>query len=307
MEPRVSVAIITYNQEEFVSETLNSVLHQDYRDYEIVVSDDGSTDGTVRILKEYEEAYPDKVRVVLSDSNTGITENCNRALRACTGKYIAWLGGDDLFYPGKLSSQVRALEHHSDCSLSYHSVRVFESQTGNTIEISNEHDPYIQTLPEILWQGVSLPSSSVVVRRDCCPANGFDSEVPVASDWLFYLETLLRGKAVKIRGVFGAYRRHGRNVTNHSILNDMEITFSRIQTLRPDLRRYVARALSITYYREGRRLLSSRQLRQARRLFVRSLLADVTYPQSLLWLVISLVDRRLLRLLKKSGKWIVSR
>ena len=82
--PKVSVAIITYNQRHFIPETLSSVLEQNYDDLGIVVADDGSTDGSQELLLDYQRRYPDVIKLVLSEQNQGITKNCNKAFFACT-------------------------------------------------------------------------------------------------------------------------------------------------------------------------------------------------------------------------------
>ena len=107
--PKVSVIVPIYNQAQFIRETVESVLGQDHPNIELVLSDDGSTDGTSDMLREYAERDPSRVKVVASEQNTGIAGAFNRALDAHTGEYIAWLGGDDVMLPGKLSRQVAAL------------------------------------------------------------------------------------------------------------------------------------------------------------------------------------------------------
>src|SRR5690554_3312559 len=104
--PLVSIAIVTYNQKHFLKECIESCLAQDYQNTEIVVADDGSTDGTHELLKEFAEKHPGKFVLRISEINQGITKNHNVAQFACSGKYIAWMGGDDLMLPRKISKQV---------------------------------------------------------------------------------------------------------------------------------------------------------------------------------------------------------
>ncbi len=99
--PLVSVAVITYNQKEFLRECIESILAQDYPNLEIVIADDASSDGTQDMLRDYDVQFPDKFVLKLAGRNQGITANSNEAHFACTGKYIAWMGGDDLMLPGK--------------------------------------------------------------------------------------------------------------------------------------------------------------------------------------------------------------
>jgi glycosyltransferase involved in cell wall biosynthesis len=127
--PKVSVIVPVYNQLPFIRETADSVLAQDHANLELVLSDDGSTDGTVDILREYAERDP-RVRVVASERNTGIAGAFNRALDAHTGEYIAWLGGDDVMLPGKVSRQVAVLQSRSDVIGCCHDAEVFDSESG---------------------------------------------------------------------------------------------------------------------------------------------------------------------------------
>jgi len=115
--PKVSVLIVTYNQKDYIRETLDCVLNQDYPNIEIVVADDASTDGTSDIILTYAALYPDRVIPLLADKNGGITVNCNRAFFKCTGEFIAILGGDDLFYAGKIKEQVSCMMTTPTCNL----------------------------------------------------------------------------------------------------------------------------------------------------------------------------------------------
>src|SRR3954452_367173 len=108
--PKVSVIVPIFNQAPYIRETVDSVLAQDHENLELILSDDGSTDGTGEILREYAAHDPERVRVVSSERNTGIAGAFNRALDAHTGDYIAWLGGDDVMLPGKLGRQVAVLQ-----------------------------------------------------------------------------------------------------------------------------------------------------------------------------------------------------
>src|SRR5690606_18656769 len=137
-EPLVSIAIITYNQKEFLKECIESCLAQDYPNLEIVVADDGSTDGTHDLLNDYDMKHPDKFVLRLSKENQGITKNSNAAHFACTGKYVAWIGGDDLMLPGKISKQVEFMEMNPDCTICYHDMDVFDSDSNETIYIQSK-------------------------------------------------------------------------------------------------------------------------------------------------------------------------
>lgn len=112
MTPLVSVCMTTYNHEKYISQAIESVLGQRTTfAVEVVVGEDCSTDSTLAVCRKYEEQYPDRVRVVASESNIGMHRNYRRTIEACRGKYIAMLDGDDWFSDmDKLQIQVEQLE-----------------------------------------------------------------------------------------------------------------------------------------------------------------------------------------------------
>lgn len=236
--PLISVHVITYNQAHFIHETLQSILAQDYKNIEIIVADDGSTDGTANIIREYSNQYPGKIIPLLDGSNLGITGNSNRGLQACKGKYIAFIGGDDLFLPSKISTQVRYMEANPNCTLSYHDLDVFQSETGKTIRKFNSGNgsqyPHQGGVETLIKYGCYCGGCSVMVRRSSTPSHGFDPHVFVASDWLFWIETVIDGgKTGYIPEVLARYRRHQGNVTSHSNSVDVLLTAALVDAKYP--------------------------------------------------------------------------
>lgn len=130
--PDVSVRIITYNQRPFIERTIESVLAQETEyDYEIVVGEDCSTDGTAEIVREYGRRFPSKIRVLEAEENLGANQNDIRSRAACRGRYIALLDGDDYWTdPGKLQKQVRFLEENADFVMCFHNARVLDQVEG---------------------------------------------------------------------------------------------------------------------------------------------------------------------------------
>lgn len=212
--PLVSVAIITYNQKDYLKECIESVLEQNYTNIEIVVADDCSKDGTQEMLKEYNEKYPNKFILKLSEINQGITKNSNLAHFACNGKYIAWMGGDDLMLPNKISKQVEYMESNSECTICYHNLDVFQSETDKTLYLYNHKMKIDGNIKDAIKYGVINGACSTMVRTEKIPKNGFNDFLPVASDWFYWIETLSCGGTINyIDEVLGRYRRHKGNVT----------------------------------------------------------------------------------------------
>lgn len=217
--PLVSVFMPTYNQKNFVKEAIESILMQDYENIEIVACDDGSTDGTQEVLKEYHEQYPDKFVLQLSKKNQGITKNCNICLTACKGKYIAFFAGDDLMLPGKIKKQVEYMEKHPSCTICYHNLESFDSDTGKTLSyFNNKNNSHQGDVRIAIRYGTFNGGASNMVRRDKIPSHGYDERVPMASDWLFWVEILVIGGEVHyIDEVLGKYRRHSENTTSTKV------------------------------------------------------------------------------------------
>lgn len=213
----VSVTVPTYNHAAFIADCLDSILEQDYPAIEIVVADDRSEDSTTSIVEKYAVRYPDVIRVLSSDVRLGITLNANRAWLASSGKYVSTMAGDDLMRPGKLSRQVQLMEADDTCSLCYHDLEVFDSQTGETLYRWNQvrgHPPLEGTAENIIIFGTFIGACSAMVRRSSAPAAGFDPRIPIASDWLFFIECTARGGTIRyIDEPLGAHRRHANNVT----------------------------------------------------------------------------------------------
>jgi glycosyltransferase involved in cell wall biosynthesis len=259
--PLVSVAIVTYNQREYLREAVESVLLQDYPNIEIVIADDGSTDGTHELAKEYSNKFPGRFVLVLSDINRGITANSNAAHFACSGKYISCLAGDDLMLPSKIRKQVEILELHGDCNIVCHNLEVFDSLHRKKPYLFNKKWKHnVNDVILLIKEGAINGACSNMIRKSAAPINGFNVELRVASDWLFWVDCLKDGgKIYYIDEVLGKYRMHANNVTNikssmrEIAINDHLRTCDILQTQYPNLKKMIDERRSVLY-RAGRHI-----------------------------------------------------
>lgn len=224
----VSVVIITYNQEAFINDAIQSVLEQDYSDFEVIVADDGSSDGTRKIIQNLANKFPGKVIPALGDANEGIAANANRGLKLVRGEFIAWLGGDDLMLQGKLSKQVDLLNSRSDAAGCVHDAEVFQSETGEILGVFSEWANGHVGLKEggvKLWfeQGYKMLPSTMMFRSVAAPSHGLDVRLKYTNDWLFDVEVFHQSKVAVLNEVLGKYRRHGANVTGSDALNTIAV------------------------------------------------------------------------------------
>lgn len=276
-QPLVSVHIIIYNMIDFIEETLRSSLEQDYDNLEVIASDDGSTDGTQDIIREFAARYPGRLVPLIGNTNIGHTGNSNRGLAACKGKYIAFQGGDDVFLPGKIKAQVEWMEADERRVLCAHDYEAFDSATGNRLFLGSEHTPLTtgRGASHIVRNGTVWGGLTVMVRAAAVPAHGFDKHIPIVSDWIMWIDCLASGGEYGyVPGVLARYRRHERNISKSGmqILQDdqfatLAVTESRNPHLLGDVR--VGRAR--LYRSAGMKHMRAGDARQARRFWRHSL------------------------------------
>jgi glycosyltransferase involved in cell wall biosynthesis len=215
-KPLVSVFMPAYNQVEFVAEALQSAIDQDYPNLQVVAGDDSSTDGTAEIIMEYAHKYPDRVTPIVGEPHLGITRNCNRVLKACTGKYIAFHAGDDVYLPGKISTQVEWLEADERRVLCGHDVEAFDSDTGRRLYLWSKVYGLRRGWGADLIVRYHVPYGGVTVmlRAAAMPAYGYDERVAIISDWKLWIDCLAGGGYFGyVEGIYARYRRHAQSLT----------------------------------------------------------------------------------------------
>lgn len=168
--PTVSVILPTFNRKKYVVAAVQSVLAQTYKDFELIVLDDGSTDGT----KEALEAFGTCIRYVYQ-ANAGRSNARNHALRLARGRYIAFLDSDDLFLPHKLGVQVQFLDDHQRYGMVYTSAKCI-SEDGSPLPhafTASASGRIYQQIAFFVPVTVALPT--VMIRREVLmQVGGFD-------------------------------------------------------------------------------------------------------------------------------------
>src|SRR5690554_2111531 len=142
-KPLVSVFCVSYNHEQFIAQALDGFIMQQVDfDFEIVISDDCSTDNTRAIIEKYKNKYPHVFKDVSPQKNLGMQKNWMHTLSACTGTYIALCEGDDYWTdPNKLQKQVDFLEANEEYSLCVHNY-VFYNQNEKVSTIPKKRNNY---------------------------------------------------------------------------------------------------------------------------------------------------------------------
>lgn len=202
--PKVSVIIPTYNRDKFISDTIDSVLNQTFKDFEVIVIDDGSTDNTKSVLKK----YGTRIRV-LEQTNLERAVARNNGVKNSSGKYIAFLDSDDLWMKNKLEKQVEILEQNKDIILTYCScLRVDEE--GKKIKIAKRQlQGFSGNVKEHLLLRNCIVSPTPVLRREYFnKTEGFKSQYIPYEDWEFWIRFSLLGQFYFINEPLACYRIH---------------------------------------------------------------------------------------------------
>ncbi len=208
---KASVLIVTCNHDRYIDQALASVLDQQTGfDFEIIISEDASTDGTTDIVRGWADRYPGRIRLILSEKNVRSNQVVARAFHAARGDYVALLDGDDFWTSrDKLARQVAVLDSDPALALCFTNAEVVDSEGEPTGRLwTPPHIPERLSLAD-LWQGNPFATCGSLFRRACVPAipGWYDGFFPV-TDWPLYLLFARQGDIAYIPEPMGAYRLH---------------------------------------------------------------------------------------------------
>ena len=221
--PEISVVIPTRDRLQLVLAALDTVLLQAGVDLEVIVVDDGSSDGTADAVR----ALPDsRVRVVRNEVSGGVSRARNAGVAVSTGPWIAFLDDDDLWAPGKLSAQLAALKA-ADAHISFTSAVEIDAERRPRFLIQA---PVAESLLSRLLVSnvVGTPSSVVVSREAFDRVEGFDPAFSVLADWDLWLRVLEGHDAAPCPEVLIAYTKHAHNMHVEATL-EMVAEFSALR------------------------------------------------------------------------------
>lgn len=213
-DPLVSVIVPCYNREPYLREALDSALAQTFRDYEVILADDASTDRSAEIAKE----YGDRVRLVALTRHVGLPGVVrNMALEQARGRYMAFLDSDDAWYPGKLERQVVFMESHPDLPLCHTYCHVVDA-SSRVLHVRHESMlPPTGPCFEQLLTHCFVSTSTVMVRADVFQAiGGYFSSDPffrVGEDYECFLRVAQKYAFGLLPEVLGRYRRSDAGMT----------------------------------------------------------------------------------------------
>lgn len=223
MSPLVSVIIPAYNCERFISETIESVINQTFRDFELLIIDDGSTDGQKKIIDQF-VARDVRVKYIYQ-KNQGVSAARNNGFKQSQGKFIAFLDSDDVWLPENLQLKLNKFGSgnvglvHSDASIINESSEKMEST------LSGMEGDLLDSL--LLWDGTQIPGpSSILIKREVINAIGlFDENLSTAADKDFFFRVAAQFKIGRVRQVTWQYRMHLDNMHKNLVIMEEDVLF----------------------------------------------------------------------------------
>ena len=196
--PLISVCMPVYNRREYISECIKSVLNQTFSNFEFIIVDDGSTDGTTDLIQEFKDE-----RIRLIKSKHDYIASCNKMLDEARGKYVARMDSDDIMMPDRLEFQYNYMESHPEVDI-----------LGGSIERFGDYeDPYIPPIGDVsiqdLLSGGCIVNPTNFMRLDKINATGirYDKDFNYAEDYHFFACAIMSGLRLRnVDKVFLKYR-----------------------------------------------------------------------------------------------------
>ena len=211
--PEVSVIIPAYNSARYVTDAVDSVLAQTFKDFEVLVIDDGSTDDTESVMRR----YGSQVRYI-RQQNGGVSVARNRGIRESRGRYVAFLDADDTWYAHKLERQLAAIEKQADYRVCYSAFTVVDSDLM-PLGITRS-DRSASALDDLLTRGNVVGSICTVIceRSLLTEAGDFDSALSQCADWDMWVRLAAITDFLYLDEPLVTYRQHNSNMSRSAPL-----------------------------------------------------------------------------------------
>ncbi|WP_300039406.1 glycosyltransferase [uncultured Roseobacter sp.] len=211
MAPRVSVLLPVYNAETWLGVAMDSILAQSFTDFELLVHDDGSTDGSLAILQDY--AARDRRVVLTSEPNKGLIATLNQLIDAAQGDLIARMDADDIALPERFAKQVAWLDQNPDYVLLGTSTLMIDA-AGRPIAVNTAPQGHDSIDDNNLRGVTALEHPSVMMRRAALETvGGYHDSCPHAEDIDLWLRMAEVGRIENLGDVLLKYRVHDQSVS----------------------------------------------------------------------------------------------
>ncbi len=219
MDPKVSIIIPNYNYGRYIGETLQSILRQSFKDYEVIVVDDGSTDNSAQEVERFRGDFGGKLRYFYQ-KNQGVATARNHGISQARGQFIAFIDADDLWLEQSLSKIVAFMETHPECGLVYGNVQIVDLKKNTLIKVrfspSSSEKPYEgKCFEKLFCEGNFIPTAAVLMPRVVFKQIGlFDTRFKCGEDLDMWLRISALYPIRYLDEVLTIMRRHDTSLSH---------------------------------------------------------------------------------------------
>jgi len=234
--PLVTVFIPLYNAENYIKETLESILNQTYQHFEVLLVDDGSTDRSVQIVKSF---HDERIRLIQNGENKGIPYTRNIGLTEAKGNYLAVMDSDDIAYPTRIERQVEYMEQHPDLDVLGSFYETFGGRVNRVIK-EEFHSPEEIKIALLFFSPIANPSSFIRLETVKQHRIRYNPNYFVSQDYDFWVQLSKVGTLYILPEVLLKYRTGHLNITKKSKTKKAEHRRAIIHSIHED---------ALTHYR----------------------------------------------------------
>jgi glycosyltransferase involved in cell wall biosynthesis len=289
----VSVLLTSYNYERYLPEAIESVLNQSFKDLELIIVDDASTDSSRKIIESY-QTKDKRVRAFFHEKNQGIARTANDGLSMANGKFISFIGADDVWFPFKLEKQLSVLKNNED-KIVWSEGEIIDGAgipTGKTMtQLLNSPRKKSGNIFQELLKEDFVFGQSLIFKSEYLKKVKFDENLHYVNDHLLLVNLSMKYAFVFMPEPLAKYRIHGRNVT---LKNEKTWLKERILIRKYFLQNFsnqiTARTRADIYYKIGRSFSRLGEKKLAKQYYLEAIRIDHLHNNSLLYLILALTD-----------------
>ncbi len=286
LEPVVSVIISTYNRAQFLIKAIESVLNQTFQSFELIIVDDGSTDETEKIVKEFQKKDKRIKYILLEENSGGPSKPKNIGIDISSGKYLAFLDDDDEWFPEKLEKQLDIFKNNNNLTLvACNSLDVYEEKgTIKKYKIKKRKDYFVAILESCFIHS----SSSVIVKKDALNNVGFfDENLKIGEDWDMWIRILSQYHFSFTEEPLFKYHIHNKNISQK--LCEKDSIGDHLSIFNKHKKHYLNnhKIYSNKLRYDGTRYMLSSQVKNAQKAFLKSIKINPLNLKSYLYFFIS--------------------
>lgn len=215
--PKVTVLMPVYNAEKYLCEAISSILNQTLKDFEFLIINDGSTDGTAKILQSYRDP---RIKIINNKKNLGLTKSLNKGLKAAKGEYIARMDADDISLPERLERQIEIAKKNPWIAVIATGVEFFVDAFNkkNIVDLGQSgNETELVEFGDLLKTNILAHGSVLFKKRNILALGGYNEKFEKAQDYDLWLRVAKQGKIIKLKEILYLKRLHFSNISLSNI------------------------------------------------------------------------------------------